>query len=118
MAKAPSAHRRFGVRDQGSRTRERQRDEPHSKRSSAQASNAVGDLADRDVDVMALEGTRNPRAMAAGVAHATIPTMAGMTAALEAAKAGYQVSLVEKEEALGGFGAKLKKSTPTKPPDK
>ncbi|MBW2623694.1 MAG: CoB--CoM heterodisulfide reductase iron-sulfur subunit A family protein, partial [Deltaproteobacteria bacterium] len=42
--------------------------------------------------------------------------IAGMTAALEAAKAGYQVSLVEKEEALGGFGAKLKKSTPTKPP--
>ena len=41
---------------------------------------------------------------------------AGMSAALEAAKAGYRVSLVEKEAALGGFGAKLKKSTPTKPP--
>lgn len=33
-------------------------------------------------DVMALEGTGNPRAMAAGVSHATVPTMAGMTAAL------------------------------------
>jgi biopolymer transport protein ExbB len=33
-------------------------------------------------DVMALEGTGNPRAMASGVSHATIPTMAGMTAAL------------------------------------
>ena len=42
--------------------------------------------------------------------------VAGMNAALDAANAGYQVSLVEKEEALGGFGAKLKKSTPTKPP--
>ena len=42
--------------------------------------------------------------------------VAGMNAALGAADAGYQVSLVEKEEALGGFGAKLKKSTPTKPP--
>ncbi|MEE9518149.1 MAG: hydrogenase iron-sulfur subunit [Candidatus Adiutricales bacterium] len=42
--------------------------------------------------------------------------VAGMHAALGAANAGYQVSLVEKEEALGGFGAKLKKSTPTKPP--
>jgi len=42
--------------------------------------------------------------------------VAGMAAAIEAAKAGYQVSLVEKEAALGGFGAKLKKSTPTKPP--
>jgi len=42
--------------------------------------------------------------------------VAGLTAALEAAKAGYQVVLVEKEAALGGFGAKIKKSTPTKPP--
>ena len=41
---------------------------------------------------------------------------AGMSAALEASKAGYRVSLVEKEAALGGFGAKLKMSTPTKPP--
>ena len=42
--------------------------------------------------------------------------IAGMTAALETAKAGYQVSLVEKEETLGGFGAKLKQTTPSKPP--
>jgi len=42
--------------------------------------------------------------------------VAGLTAALEAAKAGCQVALVEKEAALGGFGAKIKKTTPTKPP--
>lgn len=33
-------------------------------------------------DVMGLSGGGNPRAMASGVAHATIPTLAGMTAAL------------------------------------
>lgn len=33
-------------------------------------------------DVMALSGSGNARAMASGVAHATIPTLAGMTAAL------------------------------------
>lgn len=33
-------------------------------------------------DVMALSGSGNPRAMASGVAKATIPTMAGMVAAL------------------------------------
>lgn len=33
-------------------------------------------------DVMAFSGSGNPRAMASGVAHATIPTLAGMTAAL------------------------------------
>ena len=33
-------------------------------------------------DIMAIEGTSNARAMAAGVAKATIPTMAGMIAAL------------------------------------
>jgi len=42
--------------------------------------------------------------------------VAGMTSALEAAKAGYQVTLVEKEDSLGGFGAKLRQSTPTRPP--
>ena len=35
--------------------------------------------------------------------------LAGMTAALETAKAGYQAVLVEKEEKLGGFLAKMKK---------
>lgn len=33
-------------------------------------------------DIMAMEGTSNARAMASGVAKATIPTMAGMIAAL------------------------------------
>ncbi len=33
-------------------------------------------------DVMAVAGTGNPRAMASGVSYATIPTMAGMVAAL------------------------------------
>ncbi len=35
--------------------------------------------------------------------------IAGMTAALEAAKAGYQAVLVEKEDRLGGFLTKMKK---------
>nr|NIP17524.1 MotA/TolQ/ExbB proton channel family protein [Xanthomonadales bacterium]NIX12314.1 MotA/TolQ/ExbB proton channel family protein [Xanthomonadales bacterium] len=33
-------------------------------------------------DVMAISGTGNPRSMASGVSKATIPTMAGMVAAL------------------------------------
>jgi quinone-modifying oxidoreductase subunit QmoB len=40
----------------------------------------------------------------------------GMTAALEAAKVGYEVRLVEKTEKLGGWLAKQHKSIPTKPP--
>ncbi len=40
----------------------------------------------------------------------------GMTAALEAAKAGCEVRLVEKTDALGGWLAKQHKSIPTKPP--
>ena len=39
-----------------------------------------------------------------------------MTAALEAAKAGYEVRLVEKTDKLGGWLAKQHKSIPTKPP--
>ena len=42
--------------------------------------------------------------------------VAGMTAALEAANAGYEVVLVEKETALGGFVATLKQRFPTAPP--
>jgi quinone-modifying oxidoreductase subunit QmoB len=42
--------------------------------------------------------------------------IAGMTAALEAAKAGYGVTLVEKEDHLGGWLAKQHKSIPTKAP--
>ncbi len=38
----------------------------------------------------------------------------GMTAALEAAKAGYKVVLVEKEPQLGGFANKLYKKIPTR----
>ena len=40
----------------------------------------------------------------------------GMTAALESAKAGYDVRLVEKADKLGGWLAKQHKSIPTKPP--
>jgi len=42
--------------------------------------------------------------------------VAGMSAALAAAKAGYETTLVEKAAELGGFTAKLHKSVPTKPP--
>ena len=40
--------------------------------------------------------------------------ISGMTAALESAKAGYQVVLVEKETQLGGFANKLYKKIPTR----
>jgi len=40
----------------------------------------------------------------------------GMTAALEAAKTGYDVHLVEKSDKLGGWLAKQYRSVPTKPP--
>ena len=42
--------------------------------------------------------------------------VAGLSAALDGAKAGYDVSILEKTDALGGFSAKWKLSTPTKPP--
>lgn len=42
--------------------------------------------------------------------------VAGLTAALECAKAGYEVVLVEKEKELGGFAAKMKAHCETKPP--
>jgi len=42
--------------------------------------------------------------------------VAGLTAALEAAKAGYDVVLVEKEKELGGFVAKMKAHCEVKPP--
>ena len=42
--------------------------------------------------------------------------LAGITAANEAAKAGYEVFLVEKNDSLGGWMAKLYKQAPTKPP--
>ncbi len=40
----------------------------------------------------------------------------GLTAALETAKTGYEVKLVEKTDKLGGWLAKQHKSVPTKPP--
>jgi len=40
----------------------------------------------------------------------------GMSAALDAAKAGYEVTIVEKETQLGGFASKLRKQTPTQAP--
>ncbi|MBF0530444.1 MAG: FAD-dependent oxidoreductase, partial [Deltaproteobacteria bacterium] len=42
--------------------------------------------------------------------------VSGMSAALEASKAGYGVTIVEKNGELGGWSAKWKQSTPTKPP--
>jgi quinone-modifying oxidoreductase subunit QmoB len=44
--------------------------------------------------------------------------VAGLTAALECAKAGYDVLLVEKENELGGFAAKMKAHCETKAPYK
>jgi len=43
-------------------------------------------------------------------------SVAGLTAALEAAKAGYEVVLVEKEKELGGFVAKMKAHCEVNPP--
>jgi quinone-modifying oxidoreductase subunit QmoB len=42
--------------------------------------------------------------------------IAGLTAAIDAAAAGFAVVLVEKRRALGGFGAHLYKEVPKKPP--
>lgn len=42
--------------------------------------------------------------------------LAGLTAALEAARAGYQTVLVEKEAVLGGYVARMYKQAPLKPP--
>jgi quinone-modifying oxidoreductase subunit QmoB len=42
--------------------------------------------------------------------------MSGLTAALEAAEAGYDVVLVEKESALGGFARRLWKRVPSRAP--
>jgi quinone-modifying oxidoreductase, subunit QmoB len=42
--------------------------------------------------------------------------MTGMSAAIDAAKTGYDVTIVEKEAALGGYAAKLRKQLPVKEP--
>jgi quinone-modifying oxidoreductase subunit QmoB len=40
----------------------------------------------------------------------------GMSAALDAAKTGYEVTIVEKEDALGGYANKIRKQLPTQEP--
>jgi len=40
----------------------------------------------------------------------------GISAALDAAKAGYEVTIVEKESAIGGYAAKIRKQLPTEDP--
>ncbi|MDL1980783.1 MAG: FAD-dependent oxidoreductase [Deltaproteobacteria bacterium] len=42
--------------------------------------------------------------------------VAGISAALDAAKAGYEVTIVEKEASLGGYAAKLRKQLPVANP--
>ena len=42
--------------------------------------------------------------------------MSGLTAAIEAADTGYEVLIVEKESALGGWAAKLHKRVPCREP--
>ncbi|MEZ4524712.1 MAG: FAD-dependent oxidoreductase [Desulfobacterales bacterium] len=38
--------------------------------------------------------------------------MSGISAAIDAAKMGYEVTIVEKESYLGGYAAKVRKQTP------
>ena len=51
-------------------------------------------------DVMALEGSGNARAMASGVSRATIPTMAGMVAALSGLFANTYLQRVASREQM------------------
>jgi len=52
-------------------------------------------------EVMAISGSSSPRSMAAGVSKATIPTMAGMVAALSGVAMGtYLQRKVGRERAL------------------
>lgn len=52
-------------------------------------------------EVMAISGSGNPRSMAAGVSKATVPTMAGMVAALSGvAMSAYLQRKVQRERAL------------------
>jgi len=54
-------------------------------------------------EVMAISGSGNPRSMAAGVSKATVPTMAGMVAALSGvAMSAYLQGKVGRERALLG----------------
>jgi biopolymer transport protein ExbB len=49
-------------------------------------------------DIMAITGSANPRAMASGVAKATIPTMAGMVAALSGLYFSVRIERFAREE--------------------
>jgi len=49
-------------------------------------------------DVMAIAGSGNPRAMASGVSRATVPTMAGMVAALSGLYFGARLTRVAEKE--------------------
>ena len=51
-------------------------------------------------DVMAITGSGNPRAMASGVAKATIPTMAGMVAALSGFYFSVRIDRFAREETV------------------
>jgi biopolymer transport protein ExbB len=54
-------------------------------------------------EVMAISGSGNPRSMAAGVSKATVPTMAGMVAALSGvAMSAYLQGRAGRERALLG----------------
>ena len=54
-------------------------------------------------EVMAIAGSGNPRSMASGVSKATVPTMAGMVAALSGvAMSAYMQTTVRRERALLG----------------
>lgn len=54
-------------------------------------------------EVMAISGSGNPRSMASGVSKATVPTMAGMVAALSGvAMSAYMQGKVRRERALLG----------------
>jgi biopolymer transport protein ExbB len=52
-------------------------------------------------DVMAVAGSGNPRAMAAGVSHATVPTMAGMVAAISGLGMSVQLEQRIRREMVG-----------------
>jgi biopolymer transport protein ExbB len=54
-------------------------------------------------EVMAISGSGNPRSMASGVSKATVPTMAGMVAALSGvAMSAYMQGKLVRERALLG----------------
>ena len=69
--------------------------------------------------IVRAQKTEPPEPLAEAVASKILVVgggITGLTAALEAANAGYEVVLVEKEAELGGFLAKAKKRFPTQAP--